>query len=370
MLPDTSEICLYRKTQSYYLFENGRLYCYNESNAKFFKIQIKKPVAGAAAERERFMETPYLMHTREQPGPASFLMKRVAERNGTLMRSLTIEEQREAKDRLADVRVLMPGVAEEEVTCAGIPCQWFYVKNGLHAEKVIVYIHGGSWIFGSLKTAKAFGVMLAGHTRCRVLVVDYRLAPEYPWPAGLDDCLTVYQWLLTCGYREQDIALMGDSAGGNLSLCLLNRLKALGFRQPACAALASPVTDVRKTSAVIQKGEDLIYTRHEDREEDIFSIYVREGHPDGADREEPLVSPIMGDLTGLAPVLIHVGEEEALVRDNIAYGEKMFSQGGDVLVKVYRGMFHDFTIVGRTLKESRESVAEMAVFLQKHLLRE
>jgi acetyl esterase/lipase len=312
------------------------------------------------------MAEPTILYTQEPPGPTSFLMKRLAEKNAALMRGLTIAEQREAKDVLADVRIIMPGVMAEELSCAGVPCLWIQLKEGCHTDKVILYIHGGSWAFGNLHTAKPFGVFLAEETRCKVLVAEYRLSPEHPYPAGLDDCFAVYQWLLTCGYKPEDIALFGDSAGGDLSLCLMHRLKALGHQLPACFGGASPVTDARRESAIVKSDVDLIHVLHEGREQDIFTLYLGEER----DRDDPQISPICGDLTGFPPLLIHTGAEEPLVADNAAFVEKAHAQGVDAQLVVYSGMFHDFTIVGRTLKESRHSVAGFTRFLRGHLLGE
>ncbi|MDL2234333.1 alpha/beta hydrolase [Ruminococcaceae bacterium OttesenSCG-928-L11] len=299
--------------------------------------------------------------------PTSFLMKRVAEKNATLMRGLPIAEQREAKSALADIRMIMPWTDAVEVECSGVPCLWVYRRDACPADRVILYLHGGSWIFGDRKTAKAFGVMLAEMTGYRVLVAEYRLAPEHPYPAGLDDSFAVYNWLLDSGFSPDTIALFGDSAGGNLCLCLTNRLRRLGMPTPACIGLASPVTDARKSAAIVSSGIDLIHTVHNGKEWDIFSLYLHREGQEEPDRSHPEISPIVANLAGFPPILVHSGEDEAITADNIAFVEKAYAQGVNAHIKIYGGMFHDFTIVGRTLAESRWSVREMASFFRGHL---
>jgi acetyl esterase/lipase len=308
------------------------------------------------------MNKSYISYLDETPSPASMLMKGISEKNALAMRSLTVAEQREIKTRLSDLRPSSILMTSEETMCAGVPCEWVCLKNGCRNDKVILYIHGGGWIFGNLKTARAYAMYASECFGCKMLVVDYGLAPERPYPGGLDDCFSVYLWLLANGYKARDIALLGDSAGGNLGLCLMNKLKVLGYEQPACMAAASPATDLRPQSALVQSKIDLTYTVLDGAEQDIFSIYARE-----SDRDDPMISPIVADLSDIAPVLIHVGEDEPLTADNIAFADKARMQGAEVSVRVYKDMFHDFSIVGRTLKESRQSVAEFKEFFETHL---
>lgn len=315
------------------------------------------------------MSKPYIRYTQREPSASGLLFSRIAQLNGQVMRSRTVEERRRVQLVVAEVRIIPPTIICEEITCDDVPCEWVYPRRrqGLSAleERVIIYLHGGSWAFGSLESARPVSVLLAERTGYGVLMASYRLSPENPYPAGLEDCYKVYKWLLRQGYRPEQIGLMGDSAGGNLALCLMNRLKAEGETLPACMAGASPVTDMRESSAIISSGDDLIYTTYEGEQKDIFSLYLAEEW--GDKRDDPLISPIMGDLKGFPPILIHAGGDEPIAEDNIAFVEEAVSQGVDARIKIWKGMFHDFSIVGNTLRESRESMREIAVFFQKHM---
>lgn len=300
--------------------------------------------------------TPYLSFSSGRPGARSLLIKAAALKNAENMRTKTVQEHREIITKLAEVRPVLPGINIEPATYGGVPCECIR-RHDEDSGKVVMYIHGGSWMHGNLRTAQAPGVLLAEAVNCRVLVVDYRLSPEYPFPCGLDDCLTVFDALLETGYAEKDIALFGDSAGGNLSLALIHLLKSRGRALPNAAGLASPVPDMTVSSEIIKSRDNLIYTHYEGAETDIFTLYVREN-----DRGDPLLSPLYGDLTGFPPLLIHVGGDEPLSLDCVALAKKAFEQGVDVSLKVYKDMFHDFSIVGIALRESRDSIKEFAAF--------
>lgn len=306
-------------------------------------------------------DRPYLTFSHPLPGPASFLVKKAAEKNADYMRTLTVDEHREAIERLAGARLIAPGIRFSSAEEFGVPCEWVTGADS-PADKVILYLHGGSWAWGNLHTARPVGAMLSAVSGYRVLVAEYRLAPEHPFPAGADDCAGVYRRLLDLGYAPERIALFGDSAGGNLSLSLLQRLLALGLPLPAAVGLASPAPDMSDSSELFRQMPDLLYTRYEDQERDIFSLYCGKN-----DRTNPLISPCYGSLTGLPPMLIHVGQDEELCIDCDLFAKKAYEAGVDVALKIWRGMYHDFTIVGVTLKESRESLKEFGAFFQAHL---
>lgn len=325
----------------------------------------RRESASDSKERNREQmekQKPYLTFSHPRPGPSSFLMKKAAEKNAQIMRGRTVKEHREAMQLLADVRLISPVTRFEAAQCAGVPCEWAFQADS-PADRVILYIHGGSWIYGNRKTARPVGMLLSEVTGCRVLVMEYRLAPEHPYPAATEDCSMVYRWLGENGYPAEHIALFGDSAGGNLALSLLHRLKAQGRPLPCAVGLASPVTDLTENSELSRGMPDLVYTQHEGREQDIFSLYTN-----GHDRSNPLLSPVFGNLAGFPPLLIHVGQDEELCADCDRFAGKAFKMGVDVSLKVWRDMYHDFTIVGRTLKESRQSLKEFGAFFKQHLL--
>ena len=311
---------------------------------------------------------PYVEFTTEVPTKPSQIIARIAEQKEHSMRGMTIDEYRENQKLLAEARNLNNIIKFTPVTYYNVPCEWVEPIFLNDSKEMIIYFHGGSWMFGNLETARPITTILARQSSLPVLMVNYRLAPEHTYPAGFIDCYNIYQQVLHMGYNPKKIGIFGDSAGGNLALALLNRLKEENQPLPGCVALASPVTDMRETSAIVSSDDDLIYIRYQDTEQDIFSIYLGEKY--GDKREDPTISPITGDLKALPPILMHSGELESITADNIAYAKKMYESGGDVKVKVWKDMFHDFSVVGLTLRESRLSIKEISEFFNLHLKKE
>lgn len=304
---------------------------------------------------------PYLTFSHPRPGAASMLFRRAAEKNNTILREKTIEERRELMLPLAEMRLIPPGVQFQPVDCSGVPCEWVFRADS-PAEKIILYLHGGSWAFGNLKTARAVGVMLCEVTGYRVLVAEYRLSPEFPFPCGLDDCAAVLDWLGADGFVGEKVGIFGDSAGGNLTLALIHRLRREGKPLPKALGLASPCTDLSDTSELVRQKPDLTLTQYQGAERDAFSLYLGDH-----DRTDPLISPVYGDLAGFPPMLIHVGQAEELCIDNDIFAQKAYDAGVDVALKIWKEMFHDFSIVGVTLRESRQSLKEFGAFFTEQL---
>lgn len=303
----------------------------------------------------------YLSFSPPGPSRSSMLFKAAAAKNAQVMRAKTVEEHREANQALADVRIIPPSMQFEAAAVTGIPCEWAYRAEDA-ADRVILYIHGGSWSFGNLKTSKAVAVLLCEAVGCRVLSVEYGLSPEHPYPAAADECSVVYRWLCESGYAAENIAIFGDSAGGNLTLSLLHRLKAQGRGMPCAVGLASPAPDLRVDSAMCRGQIDQMYSIYQGEERNLLEMYVG-----GGDRESPLISPVCGDLAGFPPLLVHVGGDEDLCLDCDLFAQKAHEAGVDISLKIWREMFHDFTIVGNTLKESRQSMKEFGEFFRRWL---
>jgi len=307
------------------------------------------------------LNNPHILYSTEKVSAKSRLFKLAQLKNAELMRGKTVEEHRVFQQRLAEIRPIPPNISVAEDVVANVHCEWV-TREESRTDKVILYIHGGSWAFGDLQTARPVGVLLAEATNSSVLVVDYRLSPEHPYPAGLDDCADVYRQLLRNGISPERLAVFGDSAGGNLALCLLHQLREEDTSLPSAVACASPVTDLSTDSALFRQQPDLIFTQHNGEERDIFSLYL-----DGQSPGDPAVSPILADTAGFPPILIHVGGDEALRDDNVAYANYAVAQGAPVVCKVWSEMFHDFTIAGAALRESSRSVAEIGHFFMKHM---
>ncbi len=240
----------------------------------------------------------------------------------------------------------------------GIPGEWLESPNS--AQSILLYLHGGGYFGCSAETHRAITAYFAMHGS-RVFAPNYRLAPENPFPAAVDDATAVYRGLLAAGYSPQRIVVAGDSAGGGLALSLLLVLRAAGTPLPAAAALFSPWTDLAATGESIRtnsalcamfNGPDIGPSAHH--------------YLGSADARNPLASPLYADLTGLPPLLIHVGADECLRDDSTRIAEKACAAGVAVELKIWPVVPHAWQLAPHKIPEARQSLRESAEFLRAH----
>lgn len=222
---------------------------------------------------------------------------------------IPIAKRRQEWEEAALRTPLPPGIELEPEVMGEVPCLWVREKQAFD-DYVIVYVHGGGLTEGSAVTTREFGARLTTIIRIPVLVVDYRLAPEHPYPAALQDVKTVYKNLLKQGYKPEQIIFGGDSNGAGLALAALIALRDEGESQPACNFLISAVVDLTFSGESIMSRADLDpFTSKE------ALIYCANLYTQGADLRSPLVSPLYADLSGLPAMLIQVGDHEILLSD-------------------------------------------------------
>jgi len=251
----------------------------------------------------------------------------------------------------------------EQIEVKGVPAEWQIVP-GVIDDKVLLYFHGGGMVVGSPRNSRYFTVALAQATKMRVLSVDYRLAPEYPHPAGQEDCIKVYKWLLSTGIEPKNIVLGGLSAGGYLTLTTLLRLKNEGIPLPLGAVCLSPGTDYR-----LKASDDLFFENAEtdpilaDSGLVLFSI---PGYLAGADPDDPLVSPVIADLTDLPPILIQASTCEMLYSGCKLLFDKAKDAGVNVTLETWDDVPHGFHTFGlNELPEARDAIDHIKNFIQK-----
>lgn len=261
------------------------------------------------------------------------------------------------KEGMAHVQ-LGSGVIREAVSADGVPCEWVIPQNSL-ADQVLLYLHGGGFVFGMTPPHLHMASYLAQNMGLRILMVDYRLAPRYPFPAALDDCITSYRWLLKRGFLAQNIVVAGDSAGGNLTLTMLMKLRDSASALPAAAACMSPVTDFTPKNNSRKGFNDPLLPPK------AVKFYAQSylGHNDAHD---PLISPVFGNLRGLPPLLVHAGEDEILRDDAIRITNLAKSVGVDVHLEIYPRMWHVWQI-NLALPQAIRSLDDITHFLKAHL---
>lgn len=272
-----------------------------------------------------------------------------------------IDKIRDGLDAMANGSHAPEGTRKEPLQINGITAEWITAPNAL-PDGVMLYLHGGAYMAGSLKSHSNLVAYFAKKARVCALAIEYRLAPEHPFPAALDDAITSYRWLLDKGTRPEHIVIAGDSAGGGLTLATLLKLRDLGLPLPAAAVCISPWTDLVGT------GESMRTRARKDPWLKPASVAPGAALYHGQyASNDPLISPLYGDLKGLPPILIHVGDWEILLDDSLRMAEKIRQAGGTVELEVWPGMWHVFHAFKGLTPESAAANEKMGQFIQRHL---
>src|SRR3984885_14251945 len=252
-------------------------------------------------------------------------------------------------------------ISYQNVPVAGMDSEWIAGSNAPH-DKAILYFHGGGFRLGSVASHRALIRRISEACGCRVLAINYRLAPEYRFPAPLEDALAAYGWMLDQGLRPENIAFAGDSAGGNLVLTTMLGLHDRGLPLPAAGVLMSPWTDLAATGEtyVSRADADPIHQRP------MIAALAKNYLGEGGDPRDPLASPLYADLAGLPPLLIQVGDRETVLADSTMFADKARAAGVAVELQVWDGMIHVFQMFAE-LPEAHRAVASIAEFLKRHL---
>ena len=228
--------------------------------------------------------------------------------------------------------------------------------------RALLYFHGGGYVLGASPGHRDLAAALAEMADLAVYLVDYRLAPEHPFPAAVDDALQAYQWLLEQGFEPSQIILGGDSAGGGLAVSTLLNLKNLVLAAPAAAMLLSPWLDLSLSGASVETNEqaDVVLSK---------SVLVAwaDQYLQGRDALAPLASPIYGDLVGLPPVLVHVGSTEILRSDSEDLVDRIIEHDGSAVLKVWDDLPHVFQVLSGRLPEAKASLKLLADYCAQQL---
>jgi acetyl esterase/lipase len=247
----------------------------------------------------------------------------------------------------------------EEVPAAGIPATWFFPPNG-RRDRVMLYLHGGGFKLGSVRSHRNIIIRLATAANCAALALDYRLAPEQKFPAPVEDTVNAYRWLLDQNFAPEQIVFAGDSAGGGLVFSAMLALRDQGTALPASGAVMSAWTDLTASGASYQTRAtaDPIHQRG-------MILATAKAYLGGADAKNPLASPLFADLHFLPPLLMQVGGRETVLDDTLDFAAKAQAAGVDVQTSVYETMIHVFQQFAPDLPEANQAIAEIAAFLER-----
>ena len=248
----------------------------------------------------------------------------------------------------------------KEDVIEGIKSEWL-IPDGADPEKVILYIHGGGYVSGSCSDHRGFVSKFARFTGVTNLIFEYRLAPEHPFPAAVDDSVKIYQRMLSIGYKPENILLAGESAGGGLTLATLLALKELQIQMPVAAVAISPWTDLTCSS-------DSYRTKNKRSPAPLNSWFVFSSHYAGNHpKNHQLISPLFGDLKGLPPLFINSGEDDELFEDGEKFSKKAKDAGVDVTFRNGKGMVHCYPLLAPMFPEATGAMNEIVDFVKKNL---
>jgi monoterpene epsilon-lactone hydrolase len=287
-------------------------------------------------------------------------LREIAESSGLSAPSL--EERRAALDASAGAMPVPDGVIVEPTTVADRPAEWLSPIRPTE-DGVVLYLHGGGYCLGSIHSHRNLAARIALAFGGRVLTLDYRLAPEHPYPAALDDARRAYAELLGSVTSPERIAVAGDSAGGGLTVALLLGLRDAGLPQPAAAVCLSPWVDLTQSASTYASRADV------DPFVDKLGLdLMAAAYSAGATVYEPLVSPLFGDMRGLAPQLVQVGDAEVLLDDALALRDTARAAGVDVTFDHWPDMVHVFqAFPPEILPQSDESIDKVGTYLRQRL---
>jgi acetyl esterase/lipase len=274
--------------------------------------------------------------------------------------SMSLAETRESFDTEMGRIPLPDNVTVQSLSFDSVPAEKITPANATPG-KALLYLHGGGHVFGSIKSHRHFVSRLAVATKATAWHIDYRLAPEHPYPAAIEDALVAYRALLDSGIAPADIVVGGESAGGNLAAALLLKLKQENLPQPAGLYLLSPWLDMTTTAESYDKvgARDPMITR-----EGIVGVataYL------GNQPDTPLASPVRADVSGLPPMLIQVGSEEVLLSDSTTFANNAAMTGIDVSLRVWAGMPHAWPLFHPFLRAGLPAIDETGAWMRKRL---
>ena len=272
----------------------------------------------------------------------------------------TIDEMRTLMEKAAKFFDLPAGVTCESTDAGGVRGEWI-IPEVVEGNRTIFYLHGGGYAIGSLSTHRHLVALLAQAAKARALAVDYRLAPEHPFPAAVDDATAAYRWLLSQGTDADDIVIAGDSAGGGLAIATQLTLRDAGDALPAASVCFSPWVDMdcNSESMTTSKTDPLI---QQSQIQQFTTWYLN-----GADPKSPLAAPIHADLSGLPPMLIHASTAEALLDDSVQLADRARTHGVDTTLDTWDDMIHVWHYYAPIIPEGRDAVERAAAFIRERV---
>jgi len=268
---------------------------------------------------------------------------------------------KQSRERFEKTAVFLGGAPDakcEKVDAGGVPAEWV-MAPGCDTGRAILYLHGGGYAIGSLNTHRRLAYDISATSAAKVLLIDYRLAPEHPFPAAVDDAAAAWRWLLQQGFATNRLAIAGDSAGGGLTIAALVNLRDKKLGLPACAVAISPWVDLEGlgNSITTRAAQDPMVQKD-------GLLWMAKMYLNGKDAKTPLAAPLHADLKDLPPILVQVGTAETLLDDATRIAEKLHAAGVDVRLAIWPNMLHVFPLFAPILSEGRDGCIEIGNFIR------
>lgn len=287
-----------------------------------------------------------------------------------VLRIIRKRASREPPPTMEEVRVVVEKDLSEVPVPADVKCQpvdaggisgeWI-VAPGATEERVLLYLHGGGYSMGSINTHREMLGRASRAAGARCFAIDYRLAPENPFPAGLEDCLTAYRWLLSNGVKPEKMVVGGESAGGGMTMAVLLSLRDAGDPLPAAGVCISAWVDMEGTGESMTTKADVDPIIKPEMIPALREMYIGDRDP-----RTPLASPLYADLGGLPPLLIQVGSAEILLDDSTRLAQKAKEAGVDATLEVWDDMVHAWHMFAYMLPEAQQAIERIGDFIRQH----
>ena len=271
-------------------------------------------------------------------------------------------ERRQRLDEVGSVWPVADDVELVAVDAGGVAGEWSSVP-GSDASRVLLFFHGGGYCSGSIRSHRRMVSEAGRAAKVRTLAIAYRLAPEHPYPAALDDAHSAWRFLRQAGIAAAHIAIGGDSAGGGLTAALIDRLKAAGEELPGCAWLVSPWVDLTMSGSALTGKDSVDPLIHKTYLEELAAAYV----PEEINRADPRVSPLFANLTGFPPTLIQVGSAETLLADATRFAAAAGAVDAAVTLEIWPHMIHAWHLWNAHLEAARRALGSAGRFIRAHV---
>ena len=270
----------------------------------------------------------------------------------------SVERMRGAMEKVSEH--VARDVKCEAVSAGGVPAEWIVPPNAAD-DRVILYLHGGGYVMGSINTHRAMIARIARASEAKALALNYRMAPEDPFPTAVDDATAAYRWLLAQGYKPGKMVISGDSAGGGLTLATLLALRDAGTPLPAAAVPISPWADLEGTGASVETR-----AAADPMVDKAGLLRMAQMYAGDSDPKNPLISPIYADYKGLPPMLIQVGDAEILLDDSTRVAERARAAGIKVELEAWPEMFHVWHVFAKILPEGQQAIDRIGEYVRAH----